>query len=154
MGLKPLQLLGPVSHGPTATVVTRPPRAAVTLTVSKSSHYYPNLLCINGGVDNDHVSNDEPTLLGEEPRSVRRVTITTIAATFDDTMLFGSSIRHSLFPRTRRTTKVPRSKSSAYKGTSVDNCAKLLRNVGKSWQGAMLGLLVTICSSLATYNPS
>jgi hypothetical protein len=54
--------------------IDRTPKAAIAPTTPKTFHYYPNLFCINEGIDNDPVFDDKPTLLGEEPlhREARR----------------------------------------------------------------------------------
>lgn len=38
-------------------------KVAIAPTTSKTFHYYPNLLCINEGIDNDPMYDDEMTLL-------------------------------------------------------------------------------------------
>jgi hypothetical protein len=38
-------------------------KVAIAPTTSKTFHYYPNLLCINEGIDNNPMYDDEMTLL-------------------------------------------------------------------------------------------
>lgn len=98
--------------------ISQTPNVVVASVTLVASHYYLNLLCINGGMEIDLVSDDESTLMGEKPHNEMPVTAGTIAATSNNTTLLGYRIRISMFPGTRRLrmTKLLRSGSSVCKG--------------------------------------
>lgn len=115
--------------------ISRTPKAAVTPTTLGTSHYYPKLLYINGGVDNDPMSDDEPTLLGEEPRSVKLVVAGIVKATSKDTMPPEDRIQLNLFLGTRRPrmTKLPWSENYVCKGTLIGVSPEPPKSVVTSW---------------------
>lgn len=75
---------------PTATVVTGPLRSAVAPTMPESSLCYPNLLCINRGVDNDPISMMSHPCYGTSSHNMRHAIVETTDATFGNTTPPGS----------------------------------------------------------------
>jgi hypothetical protein len=98
------------------------------------------------------MSDDELTILGEEPSQHEARRRRNHRATFDDTTPLENRIQLNLFLETRhpRMTKIPRCGNSFYRGMLADASAELSRNVVTSWQGVMPDLLVIIHPSLAT----
>jgi hypothetical protein len=101
----------------------------------EASRYYPNLLFINGRIEIDLVSDDEPTLLGRSPRNANPIAIGTVDAISDNTTSVGNWIRLSLFPGTRRLRmmKLSRGGSSVSKGMLASISAEQPRNMVVSW---------------------
>jgi hypothetical protein len=61
--------------------------------------FFPDILFIQGRVEDTPVSDDEPTILGEEPPSVTHADAGTSAVTYDITTKPGERIQHNPSPR-------------------------------------------------------
>jgi hypothetical protein len=65
------------------------------------SSFFPDVLFIKVRVEDVPISDDEPIVLGKEPRSTRHANVGTCVITFAVTMRPGNKIPLSPYPETR-----------------------------------------------------
>ena len=65
------------------------------------SSFFPNILFIQGRMEDTHIFDDEPTVLGEEPPSVTHADAETGIEMCGVTMKLGNRIQHNPSPRMR-----------------------------------------------------
>jgi hypothetical protein len=107
--------------------------------------YYPDVLLIDGGID------DEPTIQGEDPHSVRHDSVRIDVATSKITMTRMSRIQPSLFSRMRRlrSTSLPTSRIPSATQMSVavlPRSASVRRMSATPGSHAIIYLSSTTCS--------
>jgi hypothetical protein len=118
--------------------------------------FYPDVLFIQGRVESAPVSDDEPTMQGEEPPSVKRDDGGTDIRTYDDIMKLGNGIRCSPYPKMkpRRREKLPMSECTEKSITLATAITDKLRTESESKPNKVLGYGKRTLSSLGTCIPT
>ena len=98
--------------------------------VTKATPFYPDVLFIGGRVESSPISDDEPTVPGEEPLSEKLADGGTHAGMFGDIMKLENETRRSLYleMRSQRWEKPLTNESSGKEGTPANVIVDILKS--------------------------